>query len=280
MKLGDSRADQGRVRRIAPFLVCIFLAAGCGQELKLRGIAARAVAADGRCSHTGASYDGPESLNCTYLTRGARMPVARAIARQLEDQGFEIGCRPDSEQVRVQGYTSTVRVTAVVSPRKPVYDAHGFPTSSLVHYGDPPIPRGSVLVELALDVHDATALDEQVVATAAPCGSPNAEPRTLPDCVRAWNVAANAGLHRSVAVARPRRLAAVGTAPVDGRNACAFSFRSGPRYLTIVGYWRGPGLEWATRGLSAGSWSPSLDDEHVPNAVVAPDGRLRLRSRR
>jgi hypothetical protein len=264
------------VRRIAPLLACALLAAGCGEEGKLRGIAARSIASDGRCSFTGASYDGPASFNCLYLIGGTRMQVARALAQRLEEQGFAVGCQPEIERVQLQGYSRTVRVIAFVTPRKTAYDAEGF----RVRPPYPPIPRGSVLVKLDLDVHDATGLDEDVVASAAPCGSPNAEPRTLPDCVRAWNVPGNARLHRSLAAARPRRLAAVGTEPIERRNACTFAFTSGARTLTIAGYWRSAGLVWTTHAFSVGSWSRWFDDDHVPNVLVAPDGRLRLRSRR
>ena len=279
----DARADQARVRRIAPFLVCILFAAGCGEQAKLRGIATRAGASDGRCSYGDASFDGPESYNCLYLIRGTRMPVARTIARRLEREGFTIGCQPNSEQVRVQGYSSSVRALATVTPRKTVYGARGFPIpSAIMHYGEPPIPSGSVLVKLGLAVHDATGLDRQMVETAVRCESPDAEPRTLPDCIRAWNVDANARLQRALSAARPRRLASVGAGPelIDRRNTCVFTFKSGADYLMIAGYWRGPGLVWTTRAFSVGSWSPWFDRDHIPNAVATPDGRLRLRSRR
>ena len=209
------------------------------------------------------------------------MPVARTIARRLEREGFTIGCQPNSEQVRVQGYSSSVRALATVTPRKTVYGARGFPIpSAIMHYGEPPIPSGSVLFRLDLAVHDATGLDKQIVEKAVRCESPNAEPRTLPDCIRAWNADANARLHRGLAAARPRRLASVGAGPIDRRNTCVFTFRSGARYLVIVGHWRGPVLVWTTRAFYPGTWSPGFDRDHMLNAVVASDGRLRLRSRR
>jgi len=269
------------MRRIAPFLACIVLTAGCGHEARLRGIATRAGASDGRCSYSDSSFDGPESYDCLYLVRGTRMSVARTIARRLEREGFAIGCEPNSEQVRVQGYSPGLRALATVIPRKVVYGARGFPIPpEIVHYGEPPIPSGSVLVRLDLAVHDATGLDKQIVETAVRCESPNAEPRTLPDCIRAWNVDANARLHRSLSAARPRRLASVGAGPIDHRNVCVLTFKSGTRYLMLVGHWRGADLVWTTRAFSVGSWSPWFDRDHIPNAVVTSDGRLRLRSRR
>jgi hypothetical protein len=283
METRAARADQARVRRIAPFLVLILFAAGCGQEAKLRGIASRAVASDGSCSYSDASFDGPESYNCRYLIHGTRMPVARTIARRLELEGFAIGCQSNSEQVRVQGYSSSVRAQATVTPRKTVYDARGFPIpSAVMHYGEPPIPSGSVLVRLDLAVHDATGLDKQIVETAVRCESPDAEPRTLPDCIRAWNSDANARLHDALSAARPRRLASVGAGPelIDRRNTCVFTFKSGARYLMIVGHWRGAVLVWTTRAFYAGTWSSWFDRDHMPNAVVESDGRLGLRSRR
>jgi hypothetical protein len=277
METRDARADQTRVRRIAPFLVLILFAAGCGQEAKLRGIASRAVASDGRCSYIDASFDGPESYNCLYLISGTRMPIARAIARRLEHEGFAVGCKPNSEEVRVQGDASSVRALAVVTPRKTVYGARGFPIpSAVIHYGEPPIPNGSVLVKLDLAVHEAGGLD----MTTVPCASPDAEPRTLPDCIRAWNSHANARLHSALAAARPRRLASVGAGPIEHRNTCVFTFKSGARYLMRLGHWRGADLVWTTRAFFVGSWSPGFDRDHIPNAVVTPDGRLRLRSRR
>jgi hypothetical protein len=277
MENRDAAADWGRVRRIAPFLACVLLAAGCGQEAKLRGIATRAVPSGGRCSYSDALIDGPESYDCLYLIRGTRMPVARGIARRLEREGFVVGCQPDSEQVRVQGYSPSVRALATVIPRKTVYGARGFPIpSSVMHYGEPPIPIGSVLVRLDLAVHEATGLD----TTAVPCASPNAEPRTLPDCIRAWNSDANAGWHSALSAAHPRRLASVDAGPLERRNACLFTFKSGARYLMLLGHWRNADLIWTTRAFSVGSWSPWFDRDHIPNAVVASDGRLRLRSRR
>jgi hypothetical protein len=269
------------VRRIAPFLACALLAAGCGEQAKLRGVATRAVASDGRCSYSDASFDGPESYNCLYLIPGTRMPVARTIARRLEREGFAIGCEPNSEQVRVQGYSSSVRALATVTPRKVVYGARGFPIpSAVMHYGEPPIPNGSVLVKLDLAVHEATGLDKQVVAVAVPCGSPNAEPRTLPDCIRAWNADANARLHSALSAARPRRLASVGAGPIERQNTCVFTFKSDARYLMIVGHWRGAVLVWTTRAFYAGTWWPGFDGDHIPNSVVTSEGRLSLRSRR
>lgn len=205
------------------------------------------------------------------------MPVARTIARRLGREGFAIACEPNGEQIRVHGYSSSVRALAVVIPRKTVYGARGFPIPpAILYYGEPPIPSGSVLVRLDLAVHKATSLDKQIVVSAVPCASPNAEPRTLPDCIHAWNSETNGRLHRTLSGARPRRLASVGAGPI----ACTFTFKADVRYLMIVGRWRGAVLVWTKRAFYPGTWSPGIDRDHLPNAVVAPDGRLMLRSRR
>ena len=201
----DARADQARVRRIAPFLVCILFAAGCGEQAKLRGIATRAGASDGRCSYGDASFDGQESYNCLYLFRGR-------------------GCRSRGR--------SRAGSSARLHDRLPAQQRAG--------------PRAGVLVERPRP-RDRHPAEDRL-----------RRPR-LPDCIRAWNADANARLHRGLAAARPRRLASVGAGPIDRRNTCVFTFRSGARYLVIVGHWRGPVLVWTARAFYPGTWSPGFD---------------------
>src|SRR5205814_2051583 len=143
-------------------------------------------APDGTATSTTSALDAsPPSLpsSCTSCPalrqRAARPPPMFPLPMVVMFMG--IATRRSPRAFPGEGYTSNVRVLATVIPRKTVYGARGFPIpSSAMHYGEPPIPSGSVLVKLGLAVHDATGLDRRMVETAVRCESPDAEPRTLP----------------------------------------------------------------------------------------------------
>lgn len=268
------------MRRLVLVLAVVLLASGCREQANLKAVTDRALSQPGRCSYVSGWIDGPESYGCVWIVRGRQMAVTRSLAAALSSQGFSLACQSAGETVQIHGYTKDMRVNGRVVPPGPVYGADGRPMPErLAHYAEPPIPAGAVVVHLDVASHEATGLDEQTVANGVACASPAAEPRTLPDCVEAWNTA-KAELREAVAARRPRRVAHVGELRDARGGGCVFTFRAGNEWLIAVARWRGRALAWKPTGLQSGEWSPELARFRPENVDVRPDGRLRLRARR
>ena len=262
--------------RAAVLFAFALLAGGCGEEKRLTQVATRIEPSPRGCNYAGAFIDDLPRYSCLYVTAGGRMPVARAIAESLARQGLNVSCDPGSGEVNVQAIGRGVSATATVVPPDPLYDAEGLP---MARTDEPTIPRGSVAVHLSVTPHERTSLDDYLERDRVPCGSPAAEPLTLPDCVDAWN-AGGVEFRRDVAARRPRRLAHVGEFRDERGRGCSFMFHAGRRWVSVAGRWQGRTLVWSRPGVETGEWSPELGRYERANTAVLPDGRLRLRTRR
>ncbi|MDQ5821022.1 MAG: hypothetical protein M3540_06245 [Actinomycetota bacterium] len=268
------------MRSLVPVLAVVLLASACGEKDKLKAVAERAVSQPGRCTYVSGWIDGPESYGCVWIVRGSQMPVTRSLAAALSGQGFALSCQTAGETVELHGYTKDMRVSGRIVPPGPVYAFDGRPMPErLARYGEPPTPPGAVVVHLDVSSREATGLDEQTVANGIACSSPAAEPRTLPDCVAAWNTG-KAELRAAVAKRRPRDAAHVGELREIRGGGCVFTFHAGDEWMIAVARWRGRELAWEPTGLQSGEWSPELARSRPDNVDVRPDGRLRLRARR